>query len=234
MRGKVRGQQTLLLVGSVEDRIPAKHPLRQIKALTDSVLARMAETFESMYSVVGRPSVPPERLLKSQLLIALFSVRSDRQFCEQLQYNLLFRWFLDLNLDEQPFNASTFSHNRKRLIKHEVAVHFLAEVVAEAKRRNLIRPEHFSVDGTLIQAWASMKSFRPKGEDKNDGDNNGWADFRGEQRSNYTHESKTDPDAKLFRKGAGRSQTRLLRQRLDGKSERFDRRYRRQQGRWQS
>jgi transposase len=203
MRGKATAQQTLLMVGSVEERIPKRHPIRRIKTLTDEALVSMSEVFEEMYARVGRPSVPPERLLKAQLLMALFSVRSDRQFCEQLEYNLLFRWFLDLQLDEPSFDASTFSHNRKRLIDHEAAQHLLAAIVAQARGRNLLSEEHFSVDGTLIEAWASMKSFRPKDEPPSSGDSNGWSDFRGQKRSNDTHASTTDPDAKMFRKGRG-------------------------------
>jgi IS5 family transposase len=138
------------------------------------------------------------------LLIALFSVRSDRQFCEQLDYNLLFRWFLDLELDESSFDASTFSRNRERLIRHEVAEQFLAAIVDEARREHLLSADHFSVDGTLIAAWASMKSFRPKDEDEPpSGDSNGWSDFKGSKRSNATHESKSDPEARLARKGNG-------------------------------
>lgn len=203
MRGEARAQRSLLMVGSMDERIPAKHPIRRIKRLADGALGRLSAIFDGMYSSVGRPSVPPERLLKAQLLIALFSVRSDRQFCEQLEYNLLFRWFLDMDLDESSFDASTFSQNRERLIAHEVAEHFLAAVVQEAKKRRLLSAEHFSVDGTLIEAWASMKSFRPRDEPPG-GDSNGWSDFRGSKRSNQTHASKTDPDAKLFRKGWGR------------------------------
>lgn len=190
------------MVGSVEERIPAGHPARRIKALADSALATLEPTFTAMYAQVGRPSVPPERLLKAQLLIALYSVRSDRQFCEQLEYNLLFRWFLDLEMDEESFDASTFSQNRKRLLRHEVAEQFLAAVVSEAKKAHLLSADHFSLDGTLIEAWASLKSFRPKGEPPR-GDGNGWSDFRGSHRSNDTHESKTDPEAKLMRKGDG-------------------------------
>jgi transposase len=203
MRGKIPGQQTLMLLGSVDERIPRKHPLRQIKKVTDTVLGRMGNVFDSMYSSVGRPSIPPERLLKAQLLIALFSIRSDRQFCEQLEYNLMYRWFLDMNLDEPVFDASTFSHNRQRLIEHEVATQLLGEVVREAKRWDMISREHFSVDGTLIKSWSSMKSFRPKDEPPKDGDSNGWSDFSGTKRSNETHESKTDPDSRLARKGHG-------------------------------
>jgi transposase len=192
------------MVGSVEERIPPKHPIRQIKVLADRALADLGPRFDQMYSASGRPSVPPERLLKSQLLIALFSVRSDRQFCEQLSYNLLFRWFLDLELDEDSFDASTFSHNRERLIRHEVAEEFLAAVVRQAKSAHLLSQEHFSVDGTLIDAWASLKSFRPKDEPPG-GDSNGWGDFKGSRRSNETHESKTDPESRLARKGNGQA-----------------------------
>jgi transposase len=202
MRGKRRDQRSLLMVGSVEERIPSAHPIRRIKSLADRALGRLSSVFESMYAEGGRPSVPPERLLKAQLLIALFSVRSDRQFCEQLDYNLLFRWFLDLELDEASFDASTFSRNRERLIRHEVAEQFLAAIVSEAKQERLLSSDHFSVDGTLIEAWASMKSFRPKGEPPS-GDSNGWSDFKGTRRSNETHESTTDPEAKLARKSHG-------------------------------
>jgi transposase len=193
------------MVGSVGERIPPTHPIRRIKALADRALGRLSGVFEEMYAEGGRPSVPPERLLKAQLLIALFSVRSDRQFCEQLDYNLLFRWFLDLELDEASFDASTFSRNRERLISHEVAERFLAAIVAEAKQERLLSTDHFSVDGTLIEAWASMKSFRPKGEppEPPSGDSNGWRDFRGAKRSNDTHESMTDPEARLARKSNG-------------------------------
>ncbi len=190
------------MVGSLEERIPAKHPVRGIKVLADRALAAVEPTVAAMYSRVGRPSVPPERLLKAQLLMALYSVRSDRQFCEQLNYNLLFRWFLDMEMDEEVFDASTFSQNRKRLLCHEVAEQFLAAVVLEAKKGHLLSAEHFTVDGTLIEAWASLKSFRPKDEPPG-GDGNGWSDFRGSRRSNETHESKTDPEAKLMRKGNG-------------------------------
>jgi transposase len=201
MRGKPQAQRSLLLIGSLDDRVPAKHPIRGVKALADEVLGSMSDVFDAMYASVGRPSVPPERLLKAQLLIALFSIRSDRQFCEQLEYNLMYRWFLDMEFDEPAFDASSFSQNRERLIQHQVGATFLAGVVEVARRRRLLSDEHFSVDGTLIEAWASMKSFRPK--DGPPADGNGWSDFRGEQRSNDTHSSTTDPEARLARKGNG-------------------------------
>jgi IS5 family transposase len=139
------------------------------------------------------------------LLMALYSVRSERLFCEQLGYNMLFKWFLDMNIEDEPFNHSTFGKNRDRLLEHEVAHRFLQTIVQQGRKQRLISAEHFSVDGTLIEAWASMKSFRPKDEDDNDrGDGNGWSDFSGTKRSNDTHESKTDPESKLMRKGNGR------------------------------
>ena len=173
-----------------------------MKALADEALASLSEVFDRMYAAVGRPSIPPERLLKAQLLIALFSIRSDRQLCEQLEYNLMYRWFLDMEFDEPAFDPSSFSQNRERLIRHQVGEQFLAAVVKAARSRHLLSTEHFSVDGTLIEAWASMKSFRPK--DGPPADSNGWNGFRGERRSNDTHASTTDPDARLARKGKGR------------------------------
>ena len=190
----------MLCLVSPESRVPRDHPLRGIKKLADSALRELSPVFDAMYAETGRPSVPPERLLKSLLLIALHSIRSERQFCEQLEYNLLFRWFVDMDMLEEAFDASTFSRNRERLMEHEVAALFFAVVREQAA--DLMSSEHFSVDGTLIEAWASLKSFRPKGDD--DDDHNGWGDFRGQKRSNETHESKTDPEAKLMRKGNGR------------------------------
>jgi transposase len=163
-----------------------------------------------MYAEGGRPSIPPERLLKASLLMALYSVRSERPLCEQLGYNLLFRWFLDMDMVEESSEHRTFSKNRDRLMRHEVAAQFFGTVVAQAKAARLMSAEHFSVDGTLIDAWASMKSVRPKDEGPTrpsggaGGDSNRWVDFHGEKRSNETHESKTDPEAKLMRKGPGR------------------------------
>lgn len=193
----------MLLTGSLQNRIAADHPIRRIKLLADEALGRLHVTFEAMYSQSGRPSIPPERLLKAQLLMALFTVRSDRMFCEQLEYNLLFRWFLDMEMDEAAFDASTFSKNRKRLIDNEIGKVFLASVVESASLRRMVSSDHFSVDGTLIEAWASMKSFKKK-DDDGPSDSNGWSDFRGDKRSNETHESKTDPESRLARKGNGR------------------------------
>lgn len=185
---------------SLESRVPNDHPLRGIKKLADAALRDLSSVFDAMYAETGRPSVPPERLLKGLLVIALHSIRSERQFCEQLEYNLLFRWFVDMDMLEEAFDASTFSRNRERLMEHEVAALFFGAVRERAA--HLMSSEHFSVDGTLIEAWASMKSFRRKDDDE--GDNNRWGNFRGERRRNDTHESKTDPEAKLMRKGNGR------------------------------
>jgi len=156
-----------------------------------------------MYSKHGRPSIPPERLLKGMLLMALYSIRSERQLCDQLEYNMLYRWFLDMDMEESVFDHSVFSANRERVLKHEITARFFREVVNLAEERDLMSQDHFSVDGTLIEAWASMKSFRPKDED-DDGDGNGWSDFRGKKRKNETHESRTDPESRLMRKGLGK------------------------------
>lgn len=212
MRGEVTAQQAMFSYVSPEARVPATHPLRAIKARADEVLATLERTFDEMYSSTGRPSIPPERLLKSELLIALFSIRGHRLFCEELNYNILFRWFLDMNLDEPGFDHSTFSQNSERLLQHEVAQRFFDAVVTAARREGLLSDEHFTVDGTLIEAWASVaKSVQPKDGPPPPGggrDAQGMVDFRGQRRSNDTHESKTDPDARLARKGPGK-ETRL-------------------------
>jgi transposase len=206
MRGSDDKQASMFSVVSPERRIPADHPLRRIKSMADEVLAGLSKTFDAMYSSVGRPSIPPERLLKSQILMALYTVRSDRQFCEQLDYNLLFRWFLDMNADEPTFDASSFSRNRDRLLDHDVAGKFFAAVVGQARAAHLMSHDHFTVDGTLIEAMASLKSFRrkddkPADREPPDDPGNPTVNFRGEKRSNETHQSTTDPEAKLARKG---------------------------------
>jgi len=193
----------MLCLLNAEELVSRDHPLRAIKALADSALAAMSPFLDAMYASNGRVSVPPEVLLKAKLLVALFSIRSERQFCEQLRYNLLFRWFLDLDMLGDAFDHSTFSKNQERLLAHDAAGQFFAVVVAQARDAGLISADHFTVDGTLIEAWASMKSFRPKGDDG--GDSNGWSDFRGEARTNETHESRTDPEAKLARKSDGQA-----------------------------
>ena len=203
MRGRQKKQLSMLVVSNLDDRVPPDHPLRAIKALADAVLKDLNPSLTRMYAKTGRTSIPPERLLKGMLLLALYSIRSERQLCEQLQYNLLYRWFLDMDLTETVFDPSSFSHNRKRLMQHRAPQKFFALVVGRAASDGLMSSEHFSVDGTLIDAWASIKSFRPK-DDDDDNDSNGWADFKGQSRKNDTHESKTDPEAKLMRKGRGK------------------------------
>jgi len=214
MRGENSTQGHMFTYLSPEQRVPKDHPLRAIKESADQVLKELSPTFGAMYSRVGRPSIPPERLLKAQVLIALYSVRSDRLFCETLDYNILFRWFLDMSLEEATWDASTFSKNRDRLLEHDVATKFFDAVVRMARKKHLLSDEHFTVDGTLVEAWASMKSFRPKGEpptDRPTTDNdpgNPSVNFHGEKRTNATHCSTTDPEARLMRKANGQ-QARL-------------------------
>ena len=195
----------MLSLVTPEKRVPADHPLRQVKALAEEALRALSPVFDEMYSSVGRPSIPPERLLKATLLMALYTVRSERMLCEQIEYNLLFRWFLDMNMDEGTFDPTTFTKNRERLLEHDVARRFFEAVVGQADKAGLMSREHFTVDGTLIEAWASLKSFRRKGEKPGDrpppdDPGNPTVNFRGEKRSNATHESTTDPEARLARK----------------------------------
>lgn len=206
MRGRSTPQGAVFHYFQPDDLIPADHPLRRIKATAEAALRTLEPVFREMYSDRGRPSIPPELLLKSQLLIALYSVRSDRLFCEQLHYNFLFRWFLDLEPEAQPLDASTFSKNRERLLDHEVALRFFDAVVALARRQGLLSDEHFSVDGTLIEAWASQKSLRRVDAPRRPPDDPGnpTVNFHGETRSNATHQSTTDPEARLAKRAAGR------------------------------
>ena len=206
MRGKVERQVTMLSSLTPDELVPRDHPIRRIKPIVDEALSELSLTFSRMYAEVGRPSIPPEHLLKACLLIALYSIRSERQFCERLQYDLLFKWFLDLNIMDLAFDASTFSKNKERLLEHQVAREFLGAVLAEARDRKLLSADHFTVDGTLLEAWASLKSFRPKGGDETTetGEKNPGVDFRGEHRTNATHGSTTDPEARLARKGSGK------------------------------
>ena len=208
MRGRREPQVSMLAFVDVEARVAPDHPLRTIKALADDALAKLSPEFDRMYAEVGRPSIPPERLLKASLLIALYSVRSERAFCEELDYNLLFRWFLDMQLMEPRFDPTVFTKNRQRLLEHRIGQQLFDEVVLAADQRNLLSDEHFTVDGSLIEAAASLKSFKRRdGEPPAPKDNdpgNPSVDFRGERRSNATHQSTTDPDARLLRKGKGK------------------------------
>jgi transposase len=210
MRGADQQQGALFSLVSLEARVPADHPLRVLRALVDGALRELAPRFEAMYARVGRPSVPPEQLLRALLLQVLYTVRSERLLMEQLDYNLLFRWFVGLSVDEPVWVPTTFTKNRDRLLAGDVAHAFFAAVVGEARRRGLLSDEHFTVDGTLLEAWASQKSFRPKDEtssappDDPQAPSNPTVSFRGERRSNVTHASTTDPDARLARKGNGK------------------------------
>jgi transposase len=181
---------------SLEDRVPRDHPLRRIRETVDQVLRGMAKDFDGMYAKTGRPSVPPERLLRAVLLQVFYTVRSERLLMEQMNYNLLFRWFVGLEMDEPVWNHAVFSKNRERVLNQEVAQEFFGRVLAQVKPH--LSDEHFTVDGTLIEAWASQKSFQKK-----DGGDDQPGQFRGEKRSNETHQSKSDPDARLYRKGHG-------------------------------
>jgi transposase len=209
MRGEQEQQQVMMFVVCPEEMIPKDHPIRTIKKLADFELKRLSPVFDSMYSKDGRPSIPPERLLKAALLMALFSVRSERQVCEQLNYNFMFRWFLDMTVNEQVFNDSVFAKNKERLLKADVAGAFFNGIVQQARQGGLLSKDHFTVDGTLIEAWASLKSFQKKDKSDDDtppdaGSRNAEVDFKGEKRSNQTHASKTDPEAKLAKKSAGK------------------------------
>ena len=193
MRGDERVQDGMFSYVTLEQRVPQEHPLREIRRLTDVVLRSLSAEFEQMYSASGRPSIAPEYVLRALLLQAFYSVRSERQLVEQLDYNLLFRWFVGLGMDDAVWNHAVFSKNRDRLLTSEVAQQFFAEVNQQAKR--FMSDEHFTVDGTLIQAWASQKSFRKK-----DGPDDDRTNFHGQKRTNETHESTTDPDARLYKK----------------------------------
>jgi transposase len=197
MRGKDDQQGSVFSYVSAEERIPADHPLRAVRKTVDEVLRAMSKEFDALYADSGRHSIAPERLLRALLLQCFYSIRSERMLVEQISYSWLFRWFVGLDMDEQVWNHAVFSKNRERLLNAEIARTFFAKVLAQA--REFVSDEHFTVDGTLIEAWASQKSFQKKdGSDKGDGSN-----FHGQQRRNVTHQSKTDPEARLYRKGGG-------------------------------
>ena len=209
MRGSEFQSATLFSYVDIESRVRRDHPLRSIRQFANAALEALTSDFSALYSATGRPSIPPEMLLRAMLLQAFYSIRSERQLMERLEFDLLFRWFVGLGVDDRAWDHSTFSKNRDRLLDGEIAAKFLAAVLAQPKVKRLLSGEHFSVDGTLIEAWASMKSFKPKATDESDppspasGGRNAEVDFRGQKRSNETHESTTDPEARLYRKGSG-------------------------------
>jgi len=207
MRGVDIQQEGLFSYLSPETRVPKKHPLRPVREMVNKALAELSIQFEAAYADTGRPSIAPEKLLRASLLQIFYSIRSERLLCEQLDYNLLFRWFVGLSMDDAVWDHSTFSKNRDRLLESDIARGFFDAVLAQAEDKGLTSDEHFSVDGTMIEAWASMKSVRPKdgsGDPPQGGGRNPDRDFHGEKRKNETHGSTTDPEAKMFRKGPGK------------------------------
>lgn len=205
MRGDDPKQGGVFSYISPEARVPNDHPLRAIRTMTDEVLKELSPRFEKIYSPLGRPSIPPEQLLRALLLQILYTVRSERLLMEQLDYNILFRWFVGLNMDDAVWAPTVFTKNRERLLDGEIAQAFFEKVLALAREKRLLSDEHFTVDGTLVEAWAGHKSFKKKGSKRKPPEDGGnpTVDFRGEKRSNTTHESTTDPDAKLYRKSFG-------------------------------
>jgi transposase len=213
MRGPDTFTESLFSIKKLEDFVPATHPLRAIRAMVNDALSQLEDLFAGMYEDAakgGRPSIAPQKLLRAMLLQVLYSVRSERLLMEQVQYNLLFRWFIGLSMEDSVWVPTVFSKNRERLIEHDVVVAFFNEVLAQAERKDWLSKEHFSVDGTLIQAWASHKSFVPKDDGGGDADGGDGSDFRGQRRSNDTHQSKTDPDSRLYRKGKTASELRFM------------------------
>jgi len=207
MRGDDLQQDAMFSYVSPERRVPADHPLRPIRRMVDQVLKGLSGHFDTLYSSTGRPSIAPEKLLRTLLLQVLYTVRSERLLLEQLDYNLLFRWFVGLNMDDPVWDATVFSKNRERLLKGEVAQAFFEQVLKLAHQQDLLSDEHFTVDGTLIEAWAGQKSFQKKDTPVGpppDDPGNPTVDFHGEKRSNQTHQSKTDPEARLYKKGPGK------------------------------
>ena len=205
MRGPDIQQDTLFSTVSPETRVPKDHPLRPIRRMVDEALKALDGDFAALYSIYGRESIPPEKLLRAQLLMAFYTIRSERQLMEQIDYNLLFRWFVGFSMDDEVWDHSTFTKNRDRLLGGDVARQFFVQVLDQAERADLLSKEHFSVDGTMIEALASQKRYRPKDEDDppEGGSRNRWVDFRGEKRSRDIHESKTDKEALLYKKSPG-------------------------------
>ena len=206
MRGQDHQQSSMFSYLSPEQRVRKDHPLRAIRVMADRALAQLSDRFDAMYATTGRPSIPPEKLLRAQLIQMLYSVRSERLLMEEIDYSLLYRWFVGMNLDEPVWDVTVFTKNRDRLLDADVAREFLSEVVKQAQEQNLTSDEHFTVDGTLVEAWASLKSFQRKDQENQPPDDPGnpTVNFHGETRSNETHESTTDADALLARKGSGK------------------------------
>jgi transposase len=206
MRGNDRQQADMYSYLSPEERVRASHPLRAIRAMADEALRNMSKRFDTMYAKTGRPSIPPEKLLRAQLIQMLYSIRSERLLMEEIDYSMLFRWFVGMNLDEPVWDVTVFTKNRNRLLEGDVAREFLCEVIAQAQNKGLTSDEHFTVDGTLLEAWASLKSFQRKDQKSGPPDDPGnpTVNFHGEKRGNDTHESTTDADALLARKGYGK------------------------------
>lgn len=205
MRGDDPRHESMFSYITPDARVRPDHPLRPIRRMTDAALGRLSARFDQLYSSTGRPSIPPEQLLRALLLQMLYSIRSERLLMEELDYSVLYRWFVGLSLDDPIWDATTFTKNRDRLLDGDIADAFFAEVLAAIKSDGLLSDEHFTVDGTLLEAWASHKSFKPKGRDRTPPDDpkNPMVDFHGQTRRNDTHQSRTDPDARLYKKGAG-------------------------------
>jgi transposase len=213
MKGSDTQQDNLFSYVSPDERVPKNHPLRKIKTIANKALHKMSKSFDKMYAKIGRPSIPPEKLIRALLLQILYTIRSERLLMEQMEYNLLFRWFVGLSMEDEVWDHSVFSKNRDRFINSDLSLHFFEEIKEQAEKEGLLSDEHFTVDGTLIEAWASLKSFVTK-EDGKDGPNssssqdsngrNEEVDFHGEKRTNETHQSKTDPESRLYRKGKGK------------------------------
>ena len=206
MRGSDERAGSMFSYVSLEDRVPVDHPLREIRRITDRALERLSPRFDTLYITFGRPSIPPEKLLRALLLQALYTIRSERQLIEQIDYNLLFRWFVGLGVDDAVWAPTTFTKNRDRLLDGDIAAAFFEAILLHADRERLLSDDHFTVDGTLLEAWASHKSFQPHdGEPPASGGSSSSEDFRGQRRTNVTHRSTTDPDARLYKKARGRA-----------------------------
>jgi transposase len=205
MRGADEQPGSMFSYVSLEERVPPDHPLRAIRRITDRALERLSTQFDTLYVKFGRPSIPPEKLLRALLLQALYTIRSERQLIEQIEYNLLFRWFVGLGMDDAVWAPTTFTKNRDRLLDGDIAAAFFDAVLLHADTERLLSDEHFTVDGTLLEAWASQKSFRPRDQDPPaDSGGNPTVNFHGQRRTNATHQSTTDPDARLYKKARGR------------------------------